>query len=51
MSPVHLVVGAPHQVHGVRERSLDEAEALGRGLLAAGKVDDDGAASGSGSQP
>ena len=51
MSLVHLVAGSPHQVDGVRERGLDEAEALGGGLLAAGKVDDDGPAPGSGGQP
>ena len=50
VSRVHLVAVAPHQVDGVRERRLHESEALGRGFLAAGKVDDDGAASGSGSQ-
>lgn len=48
--PVHLFAGAPHQVDGVRERRLDEAEAFGRRLLAAREIDDDGAPSGSGGQ-
>ena len=48
---VDLVAVVPQGVDGVRERGLDEAEALGRGLLTAGEVDDDGAAPYSSRQP
>ena len=48
---VDLVAVVPQEVDGVRERGLDEAEALGRGLLTAGEVDDDGAAPYSSRQP